>query len=103
MPVVIGMRLTRWPLRLGALKQLATHVLQAVGEAEALLSLEIVGDVRMRRLNRTFRHRDKTTDVLAFATREGPGHPRLFSGTSLFPCRRPFVRRVVMNRALTTS
>jgi probable rRNA maturation factor len=36
MPVVIGMRLTRWPLRLGALKQLAMHVLQAVGEAEAL-------------------------------------------------------------------
>ncbi|HAN92410.1 MAG: rRNA maturation RNase YbeY [Nitrospira sp.] len=80
MPVVIGMRLTRWPLRLGALKQLATHVLQAVGEAEALLSLEIVGDVRMRRLNRTFRHRDKTTDVLAFATREGPGPPSSLLG-----------------------
>ncbi|MBS0171720.1 MAG: rRNA maturation RNase YbeY [Nitrospira sp.] len=27
----------------------------------------------MRRLNRTFRQRDTTTDVLAFATREGPG------------------------------
>ena len=73
MPVVIGMRLTRRPLRLGALKKFAMQVLQAAGEAETLLSLEIVGDVRMRRLNRTFRHRDKTTDVLAFATREGPG------------------------------
>ena len=80
MPVVIGMRLTRWPLRLGALNQLAMHVLQAVGEAETLLSLEIVGDVRMRRLNRTFRHRDKTTDVLAFATREGPGPPSSLLG-----------------------
>ena len=69
MPVVIGMRLTRRPLRLGALKKFAMQVLQAAGETEALLSLEIVGDVRMRRLNRTFRHRDKTTDVLAFATR----------------------------------
>ena len=73
MPVVIGMRLRRCHLRLGALKKLALQVLQAVGDAEALLSLEIVGDVRMQRLNRTFRHRDKTTDVLAFATREGPG------------------------------
>ena len=80
MPVVIGMRLTRWQLRLASLKRIAAHVLQAVGEAEALLSLEIVGDGRMRRLNRTFRHRDKTTDVLAFATREGPGPPSLLLG-----------------------
>ncbi|MBI4000566.1 MAG: rRNA maturation RNase YbeY [Nitrospira defluvii] len=74
------MRLTRWQLRLGALKKLAGHILQSVGEAEALLSLEIVGDGRMRRLNRTFRHRDKTTDVLAFATREGPGPPSRLLG-----------------------
>lgn len=80
MPVVIGMRLTRWRVRLGALKRLAGHVLHAIGESEALLSLEIVGDDRMRRLNRTFRHRDKTTDVLAFATREGPGPPSALLG-----------------------
>ncbi len=80
MPVVVGMRLRIWQLRLASLKRIATHVLQAVGEAEALLSLEIVGDGRMRRLNRTFRHRDKTTDVLAFATREGPGPSSLLLG-----------------------
>ena len=74
------MRLTSWQLRLASLKKIATHVLQAVGEAEALLSLEIVGDGRMRRLNRTFRRRDKTTDVLAFATREGPGPSSLLLG-----------------------
>lgn len=73
MPVVIGMRLTRRQLRLGSLKMLADRILKTVGEADALLSLEIVGDHRMRRLNRTFRQRDKTTDVLAFAMREGPG------------------------------
>ena len=80
MPVVIGMRLTRWKLHLGVLEKLAGHILRSVGEAEAMLSLEIVGDGRMRRLNRTFRHRDKTTDVLAFATREGPGPPSLLLG-----------------------
>ncbi|WHZ24154.1 MAG: Metal-dependent hydrolase YbeY, involved in rRNA and/or ribosome maturation and assembly [Nitrospira sp.] len=75
MPVAIGMRLTRRQLRLGALRTLAGRILRTVGEADALLSLEIVGDHRMRRLNRTFRQRDKTTDVLAFAMREGPGPP----------------------------
>lgn len=55
------------------LRKLVNHILHVIDEREGLLSLEIVGDDRMRRLNRTFRHRDKTTDVLAFATREGPG------------------------------
>ena len=31
-----------------------------------------MGDRRMRRLNRQYRKRDRSTDVLAFATREGP-------------------------------
>lgn len=72
MPVVVGMRLRRQRLRLEVLTKLASRILQSIDESEAVLSLEIVGDVRMRRLNRTFRHRDKTTDVLAFATRR-PG------------------------------
>lgn len=80
MPVVVGMRLTRWTLRLAPLRSLANRILQSIGEREALLSLEIVGDDRMRRLNRTFRHRDNTTDVLAFATREGPGPPSALLG-----------------------
>ncbi len=80
MPVLIGMRLTRWRLHLVSLRKIAARILQAVGEPEAILSVEIVGDGRMRRLNRTFRLRDKTTDVLAFATREGPGPPSLLLG-----------------------
>jgi probable rRNA maturation factor len=80
MPVVVGMRLTSWHLRIASLKRVTIQVLQAVGEAQALLRLEIVGDGRMRRLNRTFRHRDNTTDVLAFATREGPGPSSLLLG-----------------------
>ncbi len=80
MPVVVGMRLRQRRLRLDALTALAGRILQSVGESHALLSLEIVGDVRMRRLNRTFRQRDTTTDVLAFATREGPGPPSALLG-----------------------
>lgn len=80
MPVVVGMRLRRRRLRLEQLTKLASRILEFVGEPDALLSLEIVGDVRMRRLNRLFRQRDKTTDVLAFATREGPGPPSALLG-----------------------
>ena len=80
MPVLIGMRLTRWNLRLEALEKVATRILRAIGEAKAVLSLEIVGDGRMRRLNRAYRQRNNTTDVLAFATREGPGPPSLLLG-----------------------
>ncbi|MGC3973257.1 MAG: rRNA maturation RNase YbeY [Nitrospira sp.] len=80
MPVVVGMRLTKRKLHLASLRRLANRILESINESEAFLSLEIVGDDRMRRLNRTFRHRDKTTDVLAFATREGPGPPSALLG-----------------------
>lgn len=55
----------------------AQAVLLAVGEPQAELSLELVGDGRMRRLNRIYRRNNRTTDVLAFAMREAPS-----------PCRR---------------
>lgn len=80
MPVIVGMRLRRRRLRLDQLNKLACRILDFVGESQAVLSLDIIGDVRMRRLNRLFRQRDKTTDVLAFATREGPGPPSALLG-----------------------
>jgi len=42
-----------------------------LGGAE--LSVVLVSDREMRRLNRRYRGRDRTTDVLAFAQREGDG------------------------------
>ena len=50
---------------------LAQAVLTFLGEASADLSVSFVGDRRMRRLNYRFRHKDRSTDVLAFAFREG--------------------------------
>jgi len=44
--------------------------LTAAGESESELSVELVGDRRMRRLNRVYRGNDRTTDVLAFPMRE---------------------------------
>lgn len=73
MPVAIRTRLRRQSVRLAAFKALAQKMLRAVGEADAELGIELVGDRRMRQLNHRYRHRDAPTDVLAFSLREAPG------------------------------
>jgi rRNA maturation RNase YbeY len=62
-----------------ALAKLAQCVIAAAGEPEAQLSVLLVGDRRMRRLNQLYRGRDYPTDVLAFPMREagGPASPLL--------------------------
>jgi rRNA maturation RNase YbeY len=52
------------------LARLARAILSNVGEASAELGILFVGDQRMRSLNRRYRGKDRTTDVLAFAMRE---------------------------------
>jgi probable rRNA maturation factor len=54
------------------LDRLARAILSDVGEASAELGILFVGDQRMRGLNRRYRGKDRTTDVLAFAMREAP-------------------------------
>jgi probable rRNA maturation factor len=50
--------------------KLAQAVLSEVGESSSEMGLTFVGDRRMRRLNRQYRKKDRTTDVLAFAMRD---------------------------------
>jgi len=73
MPVSVRIRLRRTSLLVSALSRLIQRMLSAAGEPGCVLSVEFVGDHRMRRLNAQYRGRDMTTDVLAFAMREGPG------------------------------
>ncbi|MDF0677131.1 MAG: rRNA maturation RNase YbeY [Nitrospira sp.] len=70
MAVYLRVRLTRLVVRQTTLAYLAERVLSAVGEPRSELSLELIGDGRMRRLNREYRKKDRTTDVLAFPIRE---------------------------------
>lgn len=51
----------------------ARRLLAALRFADAELSVALVSDRRMRVLNRDWRGKDRPTDVLAFAQREGPG------------------------------
>lgn len=50
----------------------ATRMLQALAMPEAELSILLCDDATIHALNRDYRKKDKPTDVLAFAMREGP-------------------------------
>ena len=73
MPVLFRFRLRRRIVHEPRLIKLAQMILSATGEPEAELSLEIVGNTRIRRLNRQYRQQDHPTDVLAFPIREAAG------------------------------
>jgi rRNA maturation RNase YbeY len=51
----------------------ARRLLRGLGLMDAELSIVLVSDRRMQRLNREWRGRDRPTDVLSFSQREGPG------------------------------
>ena len=80
MPVYIRNQLRSLQFDGPGLMKLAQRILNAAGEPSSELSLTFVGDRRMRRLNRAYRMKDRTTDVLAFAMREAPGPPTRSQG-----------------------
>ena len=72
MPVHMQSCVRRVTFDQARLDRLARSILSDVGEASAELGILFVGDQRMRSLNRQYRGKDRTTDVLAFAMREAP-------------------------------
>lgn len=72
MPVHMLIQVRRVTFDQARLDRQARAILSDVGEASAELGILFVGDQRMRSLNRQYRGKDRTTDVLAFAMREAP-------------------------------
>jgi probable rRNA maturation factor len=72
MPVRLRADLRRQAIRQPRLRALAQKIMTEAGAPDAELSVALVGDRRMRELNRQYRRRDRSTDVLAFAMREAP-------------------------------
>ena len=70
MPVLMQSQVRRMKFDQARLDRSARAILSDVGEASAELGIMFVGDQRMRGLNRKYRGKDHTTDVLAFAMRE---------------------------------
>ena len=57
------------------IERAATKMLKALVLPDAELSILLCTDLEIHALNKTFRHKNKPTDVLAFALREGEaGH-----------------------------
>jgi probable rRNA maturation factor len=70
MPVHMQSQVRRITFDQARLKRSARAILADVGEPSSELAVLFVGDRRMRGLNRRYRGKDRTTDVLAFAMRE---------------------------------
>jgi len=80
MPVFVRSRVRRRQVREAVVSRIVQRLLALVGESGSELSIEFVGDTRMRRLNRDYRRQDRSTDVLAFASREAGGPPSSMLG-----------------------
>jgi probable rRNA maturation factor len=72
MPVLIQHYLRSVRINEPSLVRVVRAILSAVRESSAELAVTFVGDRRMRRLNREYRNKDCSTDVLAFAMRDAP-------------------------------
>src|SRR3989344_3194998 len=57
---------THFPVDRKKIKEAVTRALVSKVNSSTEVSISIVGDRRMRELNRTYRKLDKTTDVLSF-------------------------------------
>lgn len=71
--MTVSTRGRRAPAVASRLGRRARRVLAALGLGDAELSLLLVSDAEMRRLNREWRGKDRPTDVLSFAQADGPG------------------------------
>jgi probable rRNA maturation factor len=65
------------------MKRRAEKMLAALGLGGAELSIALVNDAAIRELNRDYRHKDKPTDVLAFAMEGGEPSPAAQGGRVL--------------------
>lgn len=61
---------TKYPT--AALRKIAETLLRALKQGRAELSIALVGDREMRPLNRKYRNKKKTTDVLSFFVEDQP-------------------------------
>ena len=70
MPVTLTNRVHRDRIDARVLRATAQSLLDAAGCPDATLSLSLVSDAEIRRLNRQFRGKDRATDVLSFPLHE---------------------------------
>jgi probable rRNA maturation factor len=67
------------------LKRTAEMILEALAEEEKTVGIHLVNDSEIRKLNRRFRHRDKSTNVLSFPADFGSIPPTPLSKGGAIP------------------
>ncbi len=72
MPVSVVRRCRSADVSAARVRADARHLLAALGEAGSDVTVSLVTDPEIHHLNRAYRGKDRPTDVLAFAMREGP-------------------------------
>ena len=78
MPVELIRRAAGRKISSRRLKQIALAVLQLTEQQDAELSLAMIGNAEMQKLNARYRHKDYPTDVLSFPSAKNlPAEPRL--------------------------
>ena len=60
-----------WEAWIETVEEAASFWLPLLGEADSELSVLLTGDEEIHQLNKTYRGRDQSTDVLSFSQREG--------------------------------
>lgn len=73
MSVIVTSRFRRTAIERAVWERLGRDILQLVRKPHVELGVVLVGDRRMRQLNKQYRKSDKSTDVLAFPLQEGTG------------------------------
>lgn len=84
------------------LREAVAAALRTAGVGEGHLSVELVGEERIRELNREHRGRDEPTDVLAFPL-DGGGEvagPRELGDVTICPARTADVREAAVHGVL---
>ena len=71
MPVSVARRCALRGVRVADIARTARQLLRALDEEHAELTVSLVNDAEIQKLNREYRSRNRPTDVLAFAMREG--------------------------------
>lgn len=80
MPVEITRRGAGRKVPSRALKKIGAAILAVLGQAEAELSLALIGNAEMRKLNARYRGKDYPTDVLSFPLEEKLPSPERLLG-----------------------
>lgn len=108
MPATITSRRRLSGIRTADVRRDAARLLRLLDVAASELSVALVDDAEIQRLNRDYRRRDAPTDVLAFAMREGDHadlHPEVLGDVVISldtAARQAAARRVPVAAAVRT-